>query len=35
MGWNPIAAWAMFWATVSMGATQTLLDIAEQMEGEE
>jgi hypothetical protein len=32
---NPWTAWAMFWATVSMGATQTLLNLADQLESEE
>lgn len=32
MGLNPIAAWLMFWAAMSMGATQMLLDLADKME---
>lgn len=35
MGWNPFAAWLMLLATISMGTTQTLLDLAETLEPEE
>ena len=35
MGLNPLAALYLFWATVSMGATQMLLDLAETLEPEE
>lgn len=32
---NPVTAWLMWCATWNMGLTQMLLDIAEQMEGDE
>lgn len=35
MGLNPVTAWLMFWATVSMGATEVLLDLADKMEPDE
>lgn len=31
---NPVTAWLMFWATLSMGATQVLLDLADALEVE-
>jgi hypothetical protein len=30
---SPITAWLMYWATVSMGVTETLLNLADQAEG--
>lgn len=32
MGLNPVTAWLMFWASLSMGATQMLLDMADKLE---
>lgn len=35
MGLNPIAAFYLFWSTMFLGASKTLMDIAEQVESEE
>jgi hypothetical protein len=34
MGMNPVVAWLMWLATWNMGATQMLLDMADQMESD-
>ena len=35
MGLNPWSACYLFWSTVFFGAGKALMDIAEQMEGED
>ena len=35
MGMNPFVAWLLFLSTLSLGASKVLMDMAEQIDGEE